>query len=96
MKINERIVRLTIEKFSDCLDYCYYSHLPKDDVINFFGKKRAEKWCGRQIGAGYPDMKLIQWYEERYDKEWHFPPRSKFYNGLRFLLPWRLMCWKNC
>lgn len=93
MPLNERTVRLTIQKFSDCLDWCCRHRYSKDMVVRFFGKKRAANWCGSF--KGYPDLAMIRWYEERYNKVWEFP-KGLYYDESRFLLPAKDRCYKNC
>lgn len=85
MKLNKRLIRLTIQKFSDCLDCCYYNKLTTDEVVKFFGgKERARRWCGSK-GDSYPDIDMVQWYEKRYKEKWIFAPEHEYYNPLRFI-----------
>ena len=65
MKINKRIARKTILKFSKQLSYCHRAGLNKDEVVKFFGKPRAAKWCGSW--GDYPDVAMAIWWENRYD-----------------------------
>lgn len=82
MKISEKIVRLTIEKFSDALQTCADRKYSNKGVVAFFGKKRAINWCGSW--NGYPDVPIILWYEKRYKRKFQYPHSGKYFDELRY------------
>lgn len=82
MKISEKIVRLTIEKFSDALQTCADRKYSNKEVVAFFGKKRAINWCGSW--NGYPEIPIILWYEKRYKRKFQYPHSGKYFDELRY------------
>lgn len=82
MKISEKIVRKTIEKFADALQTCADRKYSIKGVVSFFGKKRAINWC--DSWNYYPDVPIILWYEKRYKRKFCYPIEGRYFEPLRY------------